>query len=64
MISVTLDGSEIYRSDVLKPGDCIDGFTLAAPLASGTYDAVVCTEIYADGERVSATCIPVVLIAD
>ena len=60
VLSIELDGEEIYRSEPLKPGEDLTEFALARALEPGRYAAVAVMGVYdADGAFVSSTRVPV-----
>ena len=60
-LSLVLDGAEIYSAK-LQPGESLDGITLNAPVAAGTYQAMAVTTVAdADGEDQLTTRVPVTL---
>ena len=64
IISLELDGEALYRSEVLKPGEALAEFDLDRPLEAGEYAAVAIATVYSNGEAVSATRVPVSIIAE
>ena len=60
-LSLLLDDAEIFAAK-LQPGESLDGITLNAPVAAGTYQAMaVTTVVDADGEDQLTTRVPVTL---
>ena len=64
IISLELDGEALYRSEALKPGEALAEFDLDRPLEAGEYAAVAIATVYSNGEAVSATRVPVSIIAE
>ncbi|MBQ3575003.1 MAG: hypothetical protein IJA26_05005, partial [Clostridia bacterium] len=63
VITITLDGAEIYKSEALEPGAALNSFTLADALSAGSYEAIVATSVYdANGEYMSSTRVPVGIV--
>ena len=63
VITLEMDGEELFRSAALKPGETLDTFELNRALEVGEYEAVAIASVYRDGESVSATRVPVKIIA-
>ena len=63
VITLEMDGEELFRSAALKPGEALDTFELNRVLEAGEYEAVAIASVYRDGESVSATRVPVEIIA-
>ena len=62
VLSITVDGEAIYTSELLQPGESIEGFVLETPLAAGSYVAMAVTSIYDEaGERLFSSSVPVTL---
>ncbi len=62
ILSIELDGEEIYRSASLLPGEMLENFQFDRVLESGKYEAVAVTRIYDEaGELRSTTRMPVVI---
>ena len=60
VLSIELEGEELYRSEALKPGEGLTEFALARALEPGRYAAVAVMGVYdADGAFVSSTRVPV-----
>ena len=61
-LSIELDGVEIYRSELLEPGDSLAEIALSEPLTAGTHEAVAVTTVYGDdGEAQFASRVPVLI---
>ena len=45
VLSLSLDGEELYRSEPLAPGEGIEQVELSRPLAPGTYAAEAVTRV-------------------
>ena len=59
-IALRVGEDEVYRSEMLAPGESLDAFTLSTPLAAGTYEGQFITYSYdADGNVIGSTFIPV-----
>ena len=62
VLSILLDGEELYRSGRIQPGESLEGITLNRALESGSYEAVAVMSVYdAEGTVVSATRVPVTI---
>lgn len=62
VLSIVLDGAEIYRSEPITPGETLSEIALTTALAAGEYEATAVTAIYdADGAYLFANRIPVTL---
>ena len=62
VLSILLDGEEIYRSEQLQPGESLQGFALSRALEAGSYEAVAVMRVCdAEGETVSSTRVPVTI---
>lgn len=62
VITILVNGEEIYRSEALKPGESIAQFQLAKALEAGTYEAIAVTGVYGtDGSFVHSTRVPVAI---
>ena len=60
VLSIELDGEELYRSEALKPGEGLTEFALNRALEPGRYAAVAVMGVYdGDGAFVSSTRVPV-----
>ena len=60
VLSIEMDGEELYRSEALAPGEAIEQFELSRALEPGEQILTAVTNIYApDGAFLSATRIPV-----
>lgn len=65
VLEIILDDQVLYTSQPIAPGESIDTIVLNAPLATGTYDAMVFTKTYAaDGSYQSGTRTPITLIVE
>ena len=63
IVTITVDGAEVFASAKLNPGETLNAFTLNAALAAGSYEGVAAATVYdAAGEYVSAARIPVTVI--
>ena len=58
VISITIDGAEIFFSEILQPGDVLESFTLPAALEAGSYNAIVASTVYVDGVVARTTRVP------
>lgn len=62
VLTLVLDGEEIYRSEALQPGDAIETVTLSRALSAGEYEAIAVAAIYdADGSCLFSSRTPVAL---
>lgn len=60
VLSVVLDGVELYRSEPVAPGERIEHFTLSEKLSAGTYSAMAVTAAQdAQGETLFSSRVPV-----
>ena len=60
VLSIQLDGEELYASAPLQPGESLPAFELSRALDAGEYEAVAVASVYdADGSFVSSTRVPV-----
>ena len=65
VLEIIMDDQVLYTSQPIAPGESIDTIVLNAPLATGTYDAMVFTKTYAaDGSYQSGTRTPITLIVE
>ena len=57
---ILMGEEELYRSEMLQPGESISEFVLVRALEAGEYEAIAKTSVYDEnGEFVSATRVPV-----
>ena len=62
VLNLTVDDQTVYTSEALLPGQSVDGITLTAPLAPGTYQGMAVTTIYdAQGEMQLTNRVPVTI---
>ena len=62
MVSLEVNGENIYTSQLLQPGESLEGIVLDAPLAAGSYEAVSITSIYDEnGECLFTNRIPIAI---
>ena len=62
VLTLTLDGAELFRSEPLAPGATLSEIKLNKALQPGSYEAIATTAIYADdGAYLFANRIPVTL---
>ena len=62
VLSITLDGEELFRSAPIAPGESLEGIELNRALTAGSHEAVAVTTVQdADGSVQCATRMPVVL---
>ena len=62
VLSITMDGEELFRSEPIAPGESLESIALNRALAAGRYEAVAVTTVQdADGSVQFATRMPVVL---
>ena len=60
VLSILLDGEELYRSAQIQPGESLEGVALNRALEAGSYEAVAVMSVYdAEGAAVSSTRVPV-----
>ena len=61
-IITTKDGEELYRSELLKPGEQLDVITFETDLEPGTYSVYLDTESFdASGANIGGTMEPLVI---
>ena len=62
VLSILLDGEELYRSAQIQPGESVEGIALNRALSAGSYPAMAVMSVYdAEGAVVSATRVPVTI---
>ena len=62
VLSILLDGEELYHSAQIQPGESVEGIALNRSLSAGSYEAVAVMSVYdAEGAVVSATRVPVTI---
>ena len=62
VLSILLDGEELYRSAQIQPGESVEGIALNRALSTGSYPAMAVMSVYdAEGAVVSATRVPVTI---
>ena len=62
VLSILLDGEELYRSAQIQPGESVEGIALNRALSAGSYPAVAVMSVYdAEDAVVSATRVPVTI---
>lgn len=60
VLTILVDGEEMYRSEALEPGASISGFELVHALEAGEHAAVAVTGVYdAEGNLLHSTRVPV-----
>jgi len=60
VLTIEMDGEELYRSAALQPGESLPAFELNRVLEAGSYDAVAVAAVYdAEGAFVSSARVPV-----
>lgn len=62
VLSIVMDDAELYRSERIQPGECIETLRLNEALKAGQYSAMAVTAIYdADGGKLFVQRVPVTL---
>ena len=62
VLSILLDGEELYRSGLIQPGESLEGVALNRALEAGSYEAVAVMSVCdAEGAAVSSTRVPVTI---
>ena len=60
VLTISVDGEELFVSEALKPGDALESFSLTRALEAGSYEALVATSVTdAEGAILSSTRVPV-----
>ena len=65
VLHIELNGEEIYRSEPLAPGAQLQSFQFSRALTAGQYEAFAVTSVRdADGNTVSSTRVPVMIVVE